>query len=307
MDITVIIDTMLELFIMMSIGYILMKKKWIDDEFTSKLNFLVLNVTTPFLILNSVYSQKPDDKSIVFLLIGIGILLYLILLPIVSLIVVKVLRIEPDKQGIYRFMTIYANTGFMGFPVMNALYGPFGVFCMAMINMLFNVSVFTYGIYLMTKGQDTGKSFNIKSLLTPAIVMSIIGIFLFIFEIGMPAPILHAASSVGSMTTPLAMILIGASLSKMNFKELFGDLQLLVFVPVKMLVLPSIAYFCLKLFSMDPVIKACMLMCIALPVGNMTVLLANQYKVHQDLAAKSVFITTLASLVTIPIVAILFL
>lgn len=138
MDISVIINTMLELFIMMAIGYILMKKQWIDDAFTSKLNFMVLNVTTPFLILNSVYSQKPDDKSIVFLLIGIGILLYLAVLPVLSLVVVKILRIEPEKQGIYRFMTIYANTGFMGFPVMNALYGAFGVFCMAMINMLFN-------------------------------------------------------------------------------------------------------------------------------------------------------------------------
>ncbi|MBP3869378.1 MAG: AEC family transporter [Faecalicoccus sp.] len=307
MDISVIINTMLELFIMMAIGYILMKKQWIDDAFTSKLNFMVLNVTTPFLILNSVYSQKPDDKSIVFLLIGIGILLYLAVLPVLSLVVVKILRIEPEKQGIYRFMTIYANTGFMGFPVMNALYGAFGVFCMAMINMLFNVSVFTYGIYLMTKGQDTGKAFNMKSLMTPAIIMSVIGIFLFIFEIGMPSPILNVASSVGSMTTPLAMILIGASLSKMNVKELFGDVQLLIFSFVKMLILPAIAYLCLMPFTMDPVIKACILMIIALPVGNMTVLLANQYKVHQELAAKSVFITTLASLLTIPIVAVLFL
>lgn len=307
MNLIVIVNAMLELFIMMGIGYILMKRDKIDDNFTAKLNFMVLNVTTPFLILNSVYSQKPDDKSIVFMLIGIGALLYFVILPLLSIVVVKLLRIEPSQQSIYRFMTIYSNTGFMGFPVLNAIYGPFGVFCMAMINMMFNVSAFTYGVYLMTKGQGTGTKFNFKVLLSPAIIMSVVGIFLFIFEIGMPDVILSTASTVGSMTTPLAMILIGASLSKMDLKELFGDIQLFIFTFVKMLVLPAIAYFCLKGINLDPVVKGAALMCIALPVGNMTVLFANQYKVHQSLAAKAVFITTLASLITIPIVSVLFL
>lgn len=300
MDVRVVIGQMVQLFIMMAVGYVLMKIHLLDEEFNKKLNKLVLSLITPCLILSSVLNSSGQSKSIVIYIFLIAVVVY-VLLPIISYILVIVLKIEKPKRGLFMFMTIFSNTGFMGFPIMKSIFGDTAVFYTAIFNMVFNIEVFTLGIMLMNYGQEKIQ-LEWKNLLSPGIVSSLMAIIIYFLEIPVPSVVMNVCSSIGDMTTPLAMLLIGASLSKISFKDIFGDLKLYPFTFVKQILLPFIAFPVICYFISDPFIQGVTLLNLAMPVGNMAVLFATQYNRDTQMAAKTVFMTTLFSVVSIPFI-----
>lgn len=300
MDVRVVIGQMVQLFIMMAVGYVLMKIHLLDEEFNKKLNKLVLSLITPCLILSSVLKSGGQSKSIVIYIFLIAVVVY-VLLPIISYILVIVLKIEKPKRGLFMFMTIFSNTGFMGFPIMKSIFGDTAVFYTAIFNMVFNIEVFTLGIMLMNYGQEKIQ-LEWKNLLSPGIVSSLMAIIIYFLEIPVPSVVMNVCSSIGDMTTPLAMLLIGASLSKISFKDIFGDLKLYPFTFVKQILLPFIAFPVICYFISDPFIQGVTLLNLAMPVGNMAVLFATQYNRDTQMAAKTVFMTTLFSVVSIPFI-----
>lgn len=302
MDIMIIVGQMLELFIMMGLGYFLMKKNFIDDYVNRKINFLVLNVTIPCLIMASVFGENDTSQMMVLKVLGIGILMYMIL-PIISYIVVKVLRIEKSKQGLYMFMTVYSNTGFMGYPIMASLFGSTGVLYTAIINMIFNISIFTVGLYLMEMDKEEKASFNYRNLLSPGIISSVLALIFYFFNLPLPEVAIGVFNQVGNMTTPLAMIIIGASLSAIPMKNILGDFSIYPYTIVRQLVIPLLAYPFVMYISSDPIVQGVVLLFIAMPVANITVMFATQYDGDVITTSKTVLLTTLLSVVTVPIVA----
>ena len=123
MDIHVLIAQMIQLFLMIFCGYGLFKIGILTPEVDSHLTKLVVNVTMPLIILNSVLTRtEADDSSRVFTVFIASLVIYL-LLPLVSFAAVKLLRLPQNQQGVYAFMNTYSNVGFMGFPMITALYG----------------------------------------------------------------------------------------------------------------------------------------------------------------------------------------
>lgn len=301
MDIMVIIVQLLELFIMMGLGYYLMKKDYINAGFNKTLNFLVIAVTMPCLIISSVTGDNDIPQSIVMQVLLIGVLMY-IFLPIVAYLAVKFLRIETSKRGLYMFMMIYSNTGFMGFPIMDALFGSTAVFYAAIINMIFNISVFTYGLYLI--GLDSEKEINLgyKDLLSPGILSSIFAMCIYFFHIPLPVVATDVFENIGNMTTPLAMMIIGASLTSIPLKEIVGDLTLYPFILIKQLLIPIIAFPFVVYFISDTLVQNVTLLFLAMPVANISVMFAAEYEGDVKFASKTVFLTTLSSVITIPII-----
>lgn len=301
MDIWVVVGQMIQLFIMMTIGYVFMKMHILDDDFNRKLNRIVLSLTTPCLILSSVLGDNKTSKMVVLYVFFIALIVYLIL-PIISYIVVRILRIQKPQRGLFMFMTIFSNTGFMGFPIMKSIFGNTAVFYTAIFNMLFNIEVFTLGVLLMNSGDEEKVQLEWKNLLSPGIVASLLAIIIYFLELPMPSIIMNVCTSIGDMTTPLAMLLIGASLSSMHWKDIFGDWALYPFTLVKQVLLPFVAFPIICFFIQDPLIQGVTLLNLAMPVGNMAVLFATQYQKDTTTAAKTVFMTTLFSVVSIPLI-----
>lgn len=302
MNVMMIIEQMLQLFIMMGIGYFLMSKKIIDEGFNKKLNFLVITVTLPCLIIASVFGDNNTTQSTVLKVLGIGVIMYL-LLPIIAYIVVKVLRINKSKQGLFMFMTVYGNTGFMGYPIMASLFGSTGVLYAAIINMIYNISLFTCGLYLMGQDSEGKISFSYKNLLSPGIISSVLALFLYFFQIPLPGLVVGVLNQVGDMTIPLAMILIGASLTAVSMKEIFGDLTLYPYTFVRQLIIPLLAYPIIIYISSDPIIQGVLLLFTAMPVGNVAVMFSIEYEGDFVTASKAVLFTTVVSIVTVPMIA----
>lgn len=302
MDIRVVLNQMIQLFLIMGLGFFMMKKQILNEDVNKKLNSIVLSITMPALIIASVNGDNMASKDVVFYVLLIAIVVY-ITLPILSYVLVKVMRIPKAKQGLFMFMTIFSNIGFMGFPIMKSLFGNTAVFYTAIFNMVFNIEVFTLGVVLMNYGKEEKVTFDYRKILSPGVVASCLAILIYFIEIPIPSAILSACESVGSMTTPLAMILIGASLATIHFREFFTDLIVFPYTFIKQLLIPLLAYPVLCYVIQDPLILGVTFINLAMPVGNTVVLFATEYNDDVTLSAKTIFITTLFSVISIPFIA----
>ncbi|MEG1862020.1 MAG: AEC family transporter [Oscillospiraceae bacterium] len=299
MDMGQIINQMIVLFLMMGTGYICGKIGYIDDGFSKKMTNLILMVTTPAMILASVSAGDTSyPKSTAFYVLGIAVATYL-LLPILGVILAKVLMVPKEDFKLYVFMTIFSNIGFMGYPVVKTIFGSGAVFLASLFNMVFSIVLYSLGVWLMDKS-GTGK-FNIKNIISPAMISSVVALIIFVTEWKMPSVLASTFEAIGSMTSPSAMLLIGASLSTMKAKEILGEVRLYPFTVIKQILIPFAVFYLMGFFIADPTILGITTIVIAMPVGTIAVMFSNQYEGNVKLAAKGIFITTICSFVTIPL------
>lgn len=307
MDIKVILFSMIQLFLVMAVGYVLYKIKILDADFNKKLTKLLLNVTLPALIISSVMgSGQIKQATPVWFVFLMAVIIYAVF-PVIGFIVVKLLRIKKNEQGLYMFMIAFSNVAFMGIPVMNAIYGPESIFYLTIYNMLFNLCLYLYGSALMSYGTGVKTKFNIKQLINPGIISGMIALVIYFLNIQVHSVIVDSLSMIGGLTTPIAMMIIGSTLAKLPFKDIFNEWHIYPFTIVKQIIIPVIAYPILKLVISDPLLLGVTLIMIAMPVANSAVLFATEYNGDEALAAKTVCITTLLSIITIPVIVALFL
>ncbi len=304
MNMNVILNQMGQLFLIIGLGYGLNKLGQIDDAFYSRLNKFVLNVTMPAMILGSVLS-KTQTVKIHPPSMAVSCLVLVAVLPAIGWALAKLLPIQKKDQGLYAFMIMYPNVGFMGFPLMRSVFGPDSILATAIISLCFNISLFTAGPMAMG-GKEKG-SFSLKAFLSPGIISSLCAAACYAFHIPCPQAAGDALNLVGSMTTPLAMMLIGVILAKIPFKEVWKDRQALVLSLIIQLGIPAAAWPALKLFIPDPLIRGITLIILAMPAANSAVIFAGEYGKDEIFAAKVVFMSTFISIATIPLLVMWFL
>ena len=303
MDIQVIINQLMILFLVILVGFILFKVKIMTVEFNKLLTRLLLDITLPAMILASVMeqTQRPEMKTVLTVL-AIAFALYFVVLPLISVVLVKVLRIPKAEQGLYIFMNIFSNIGFMGFPMIDAIYGSDAVFYAAIFNLIFNLCIYMLGVPIMRYGTGQKTEFNAKSLLTPGIILSLTAIVIYFFNIPCHKVLADAVDMIGSITSPVAMLLIGATLARMDINAVFTEWRIYPFSLIKQILIPLLLWFPLKWLVHDELILGISLIMISMPIANTAVLFATEYDGNEMLAAKTVFITTVMSIGTIPLV-----
>lgn len=302
MDIQVIINSMLELFIMILIGYLLFKLGVFDKNFNQKLTKLILHVTMPALIINSVLEQtvKPRAETVEITFI-IAAAIY-ILMPIVGIIIAKLIRANIKKQGLFAFMMTFSNVGFMGFPIVSAIYGTTAVFYTAIINIVFNVASFTIGVILLRYGGGTNTKISFLKILSPGVIFSVLAVFIYIFDIRFTDTVERTIENLGLVTTPLAMLLMGSTLATMPVREVFNEARIYLFCIIKQILIPVILYPTVKFFIKDNLLFGVVMVLLMMPVATNAIMFTIEYNADEKLAAKSVFISTVMSLVTIPLI-----
>lgn len=297
MDIQVVLNQMIILFLVMIIGYIANKTKMLDKDLNQKLSTFVLNITSPALILSSVANPIQGDFKLVIQMALVSVVVYLIL-PFIGIIFVKFLRIPRQDRNLYQFMTIFSNVGFMGYPVVQAIFGTQALFFAAICNLVFNVVCFSYGVFLISGEENM--SFDIKKIINPGIIFSILAVIIYITKWQMPSILAETSTLVGSITTPLAMMIIGSSLAEIPLKEVVSDARIYVFTIIKQIFMPIIFWLILRNFITNNLVLGVSVVLQAMPIASITLMFSNQYGGNTSLASKSIFITTLASVFTIP-------
>lgn len=307
MSAIIVLQQMLILFAMMAIGYGLWKIKWLDDGSCKGISKLVVNVFNPLLLLGSIAGYDFENAHLHVGQNLIFVAVYFIVLFVMGLLVVWILRLKNPKKNFYRMMMMFSNIGFIGIPLVRALLGREYVLYIAFYILVYNVLLYTYGIYLAVRSNPSSKEdnrFPIKKIVNPGVIGCIVAIIIFVCRIPIAEPIVTFFNYMGDTCIPLSMILIGTSVAKMDLKKVFSDVKMYFFIAVKMLVIPICAALICKGMPVDDGVYKVFIIECAVPIGSIITLIAQEYGAEDDSAVIGVVLSTLLSVATIPIVAI---
>ena len=297
---------MIILFILMLVGFICYKMKLITDESGKTLSAIVVNIANPAMIL---YASMGADVKIqgAELALTLGIATAMVgSLILVSYLVTVVLRVERKSRGVYHVMTVFSNIGFMGFPLISAVFGPGALLYASLFTIPYNILIYTYGINSMKNIDAPKEKFSLGKILNIGVIASIASITIYMLKIPMPKFVIMATQHLSNLTAPLSMIVIGASLASIDLKKLFLDARMLAFALIKLVVIPIVAFLLIRHLISGEILRGVCLIMLTMPVGSMTAMLASQYDGDFETATKGVALTTLLSVVTIPLVSMIF-
>lgn len=361
----VMLQQMIVMFLMMAVGYLCYRKQILTEEVSRKVSAIVVNVANPCMILSSALTdQQMQGKELVQTL-AIVVIMYVFLLVMAQLLP-RILCIQKESRGAYAAMTVFANIGFMGFPVLAAMYGNGALLYGAVFQIPFNILIYTYGVAVLTRKpgacakteqdvnaevdvkteqdvkaepngktgerQDAqgitaavnGKSENIengseqqgklqgtveivKKIFNIGVIACIAAMLLYFLQTPVPSFLQAFITNLGNLTAPLSMMIIGASLAQMPLKELFLDKKLLLFSLVKLLLLPAVWMIMVNRVAEQEILRGVCLVMMATPAGSMTAMLAQQYGGDYETASRGVALTTVLSVITMPLLAAVFL
>lgn len=391
----VMLQQMIVMFLMMAVGYLCYRRQILTEEVSKKVSAIVVNVANPCMILSSALTdQQMQGKELVQTL-AIVVMMYAFLL-VVAQLLPRILCIQKESRGAYAAMTVFANIGFMGFPVLAAMYGNGALLYGAVFQIPFNILIYTYGVAVLTRKpgacakteqdvnaevdvkteqdvkaepdvkaevdvkaepgvnaevdvkaepdvksepngktgerQDAqgitaavnGKSENIengseqqgklqgtveivKKIFNIGVIACIAAMLLYFLQTPVPSFLQAFITNLGNLTAPLSMMIIGASLAQMPLKELFLDKKLLLFSLVKLLLLPAVWMIMVNRVAEQEILRGVCLVMMATPAGSMTAMLAQQYGGDYETASRGVALTTVLSVITMPLLAAVFL
>lgn len=296
----VLLQQMGILFVYMMIGYVACKKEYFDQEFGKKLSWLVVNVANPMLAISAVVNNEEQiAKKDFYVTILLAICFYAFFL-ILAQILPRLIGVQKSDIGVYKMMTTFNNIGFMGFPVIAATYGNGALIYAVPFSIMFNILCYTWGIQTLCGGGEKG---NWKRIINIGTISGIISIVLFFMQIPVPKMICSLSAGLSNLTGPLSMLVIGISIAAMELKDLFTDVKLLKFALIKLLAVPVAAMLLVCQVIDNRLICEVFLVMMATPAASMCAILSQQYGGDYELAAKGVALTTILSVVTMPIVS----
>ncbi len=304
----ILLKQMLVLFIMMLVGVYCRKKGIFNDEANKRISSLVVNVANPALILSSSINQEAVIEGMEFVKTFILAWGMFGVLMVIAFLIPRILRADIKEYGTYKTMTIFSNIGFMGFPVIDALYGSEALLYATMFLIPFNVLIYTYGISVMknqTSGEVPATGFQFQKILNVGVISCAVALIIYLTGLPMPVVVENAVDSISSLTAPLSMMVIGDSLTKINLKKLFCNGRMLVFSVIKLLLIPIVGVSLIKLLGLNPLLTGVCMIMLATPVGSMNAMLAQEYGGDYELASQGVTITTLLAVITMPLVSML--
>ena len=289
-----------EMAVVLLIGFTLGKKKVIDDRGRKVLNDLLLKAVLPFSIISSSQYEFSLDmvRSIGAVAVGAG--LYYLLTLVVLRIVVFRTKIADAERRVFITTSVFANTGFVGMPIMYSLFGNAGLLLAAIYNLIYNVFFYTYGVHLLS-----GRKPSVSEYLNAVSIASVFAIALFVIPWRAPAAVVTAIDLVGNMTFPLSMIIMGSTLSTIDVKKLFSDGKSYLICFLRLILFPALmtgAMILVKGFvPVQPATLITLILMTALPSGTMSVIYSERYDCAPKFCARTVSLTLLFMVITLPV------
>ena len=294
----IVFNQMISLFLLMLTGYLANRSGVIDKTFESKVSRFIVNISLPATILNAVTgSDMAHDQEMLPIFVA-AVSIFLVA-HVVCHFIQKIICWDPT----YELMLNYSNLGFMGIPIISTIYGGEYVLHVSIFMMTFNLSLFSYGVYLLSRDDAKNRHFSVKKLLSPGILSAFLAIGIYLLDIRLPQHAVSLFSTIGVTTTPLAMIVIGSTLAGVKFSTVFTDKELYLFSFLKLLVLPMITFFVLRFFIKDRTLLEISTILSGCPIAGNVSMLCMEYNRDVTLVSKGICISTLLSMISIPIVS----
>ena len=303
-----VFETMFKLCITMLLGVVLNRLKVINEEGNKTLSRLIVEVTSPALAIYAVCGQTGVNTEVIKL-VGFGALLYLAL-PVLAFGIVLLMKPPRALRGVYQLLLVFGNVSFMGYPVVQAIYGEQAIFYMNILNIPFTLMIFTYGVRLLGAGELAGGGkLRAGHFLSPGFISAVLSLLVYFLRIPVPSAIANTLGFVGNLTTPLSMLAIGSMIANFSPRALFAERKLFLLTAIKLLAMPVGGFALARVLFADPVMVGTVTLSLAMPSGALCAMVSRQHgtDLQAGSAALGVFLTTLVSMITIPLVIFTFL
>lgn len=299
-----IIVTMTKLLITLAVGFYLNKKDILDANTCKKLSSMIVNITSPLLIISSAGQVSADSQGDIMLLLIAGLILYCTLPPL-SAAMVRLIHPPADCRGTYRSMLMHANVAFMGYPVVQALYGESSIFYTTIFNLGYNLLFYSYTLFLYDRDAGCTSRFRPIRLLNTGTIAAVLALGIPFANVTLPDIILQPCSFIGSVTTPLSMLIIGSNMANYPVHDIFSEKKIYAVTVIRLLIMPILTALYMSFLTDNSPLICMTAMSIGMPIGSMVAMASSQYEKQGRIASISVVLSTLCSMITIPVLAII--
>ena len=298
----VILEQLVSFFLMMLIGYIAARKRITTREFLDRLASLIMKLLLPIMIFANMMngtsrSQLAADLPAFFMALGIyGSLI------VIFAVIAKILRLPKDRAQIFQAVFVFGNVGFIGLPLMLSVSPVHGGIYSALLSIVDQSLFWTYGLYLTT---PTGKSahFDWKNFINPAVCGIVLAIVLLLLDVHLPEILENGLLKIGSAATPMSLIYMGGLLCFCNWTPVLRQKELYIGIATKMLIFPIVYFTVVSHLVSNTDMTHTLSIVAGLPTMVAVAMFAQSTRKEGDYALGTVLATTVASLVTLSIVA----
>ena len=321
MSITVVLQQMIMIFILIGVGMILYKKEMLSEMTSKQISGIIVNVTNPALLICSAFGDNTkmpmrelasDKMSLRELasVFAIFIVVYAILIA-VSFLIPRILLVPNPQHYSYQMLTVFGNVGFIGIPLASAVLGTQSLIFVSIYNLIFNILIYTFGISLLQRaaarqGCDTRvTSSRWKKLINAGTISAAATIIIYLADFSVPVIVSSTLTYAGQATTLLSMIVLGVAVAQMTLKDIFSHPKLYGFVLLRQILVPIGCILLFRPFISNTLLLNTLALMLAVPAANMPLMLSKQLHVEADTISQGIILTTILSLVTIPIVSLL--
>ncbi len=299
MSLSVLGQLLFKIVFMAALGFFLRRREIITGELQKGLSNLLLTVILPLSILTSSDSVfSPGMAGGLFRSGAIACGYYAAAL-VLTVWLFGRLKTERSRRGIAATMAVFANVGFIGFPVVAELYGKEGTLYAVIYNLAYQIFLFTAGTALLSGKKEVDWK---EMLLDPMTATSLAAIAIFLSPLRFPAIVTESFDAVGSMTVPLSMMIIGCDMAGMKGRALFSDALSYFVSGLRLLAFPAVLALLLKAAGTEASLARVMVLMTALPCGSLNVILAERYGCEKQFAAATVVLSMVLMVVTVPVV-----
>ena len=331
MDITVVIQQMVIIFILIGVGVFLYRKRMLSEMTSGQLSGLIVNLTNPALLICSALQEGPKvPLRELGTALGVDLVIYAVLIA-VGLLIPRILLVPAGYHYSYQMLTVFGNVGFIGIPLAAAVLGTECLIYVSIYNLLYNVLIYTFGISLLQRvavkqageaetaaapgleeAQDTqNRSLapgmpapgRWRKLVNAGTVSAAAAIVIYLGDFRAPAVLSSTLTYIGQCTTLLSMLVLGVSVAQMKLKDIISHPKLYGFVLLRQILVPVGCIMLLRPFLDNLLLLRTTALLLAMPAGNMPLMLSKQLQIDTDTIAQGIILTTVLGLVTIPVVS----
>lgn len=293
--------------LLMGVGFIAAITGVLTKEALNALSKLVVKIILPALIFSVVAGSGVTSKE--FLISGrfaAAVVLCYALLILMANIVSKLCRMEGKTANVFVALASFGNMGFMGIPLIQAIFKePSAQVCIAVYTLIDMGLLWTYGVYLCSRHESQSNTKSaLKNMVNPTTIALVLAFIIMLTKIPIPALVMQTITGIGNTSKYLTLMYLGGSLAFVSVGSIIKKPNLLALVAVKMILLP-IAVYPLLSFFLPEIPKTILTLIVGLPSMTTIVMLAAAYDSDSNYATEGIFVTTLASLVTIPVVSVI--
>jgi len=297
MEMSIILNQMSVLFILMALGFVLGKCKILTQDGNKILTKVVLFFALPATILSSILHSTLDiTLGTILYTLGMSVVTYTLAF-IISYPFIRLIGGSKTNRGLYSASIMFGNSAFMGIPVVLAVFGVAGTFLAALHNIMFNLLAFSFGIMMISR---KASKFDPRMLFNPILLITVLLIPIAIFDISLPPIITQSISTLGEMTTPAAMLIIGSTLAFIPLKSISAQWRVIPITILKLLVVPVVIWVILRLFITDQLLLGVLVVLSSMPTAVAVSMISIEYDGDEQTASAIVFLTTVLCAITIP-------